>query len=351
MNMKTINFCQRTIGRDHPTFIIAEIGVNHNGDMELAKKMITAAKKAGADCAKFQTFKAKEVVTQDAPKADYQLETTDVGESQAKMLEALELESTDWKELKALCDELGIAFLSTPYNLADADLLAGIGVDGFKIASGQAVEPFFLDHVARQGKPVFLSTGMCTMAEVDEAVRTIREAGNEEIVVLQCTTNYPSRIQDANLRAMKTMQKAFGLPVGYSDHTRGTTTTIAAVSLGACVVERHFTLDKSLPGPDHSSSMEPDEFAEMVCAVRDTEASLGDGRKEPSEAEKRNIQGMRRSLVATRDLPEGTIITADDLSAKRPATGLKPMFFEHLVGKRTRKHIEKDEFVFLESVG
>jgi N,N'-diacetyllegionaminate synthase len=343
--MKKFDLLGRPIGAGHPAFVIAEAGVNHNGDPELARKLIRAVKAAGADCVKFQTFKAERVVTAAAPKAEYQLGTTDPAESQLAMLRALELDSGVYRELIALAAAEGVAFFSTPYNEEDVDFLAALGIGAFKLASLSVVEPAFLRYVARQGKPIVLSTGMATLEEVVRAVDAIRAAGNEQIVLLQCTTNYPSRLADVNLRAMLTMRDVCGVPVGYSDHTAGHTACIAAIALGACVIEKHFTLDKTLPGPDHTTSCDPAEFAELMREIRATELLLGSAKKEPCEVERRNAVGMRRSIVARRPIAAGEVLTAEMLAFKRPSTGLPPAQLEALLGATATRDIPADEMV------
>lgn len=340
----------KRIGEGEPVFIIAEAGVNHNGSLEAAKALVKEAKASGADCVKFQTFKAERVATAGAPKARYQLGTTDRDESQLDMLKKLELAYEDHLELKSYADSLGIVFMSTPYGFEDIDLLESIGVPAYKVASGQIIELPFLKKIARTGKPIILSTGMATLAEVDEAVRAIRGAGNGKAVLLQCTTDYPSRLRDCNLRAMETLRSSFGLPVGYSDHTTSDEAAIAAVALGARVIEKHFTLDKGLPGPDHSSSFTPSEFSSLVKKIRGVEEALGSGRKEPSEVEKENAKGMRRSLVACVDIQKGEAITDGMITFKRPATGLSPSFYALVVGKRAARDIAKDELLTMEMI-
>jgi N,N'-diacetyllegionaminate synthase len=330
---------------DNKIHIIAEAGVNHNGDQNLALKLIDAAKMSGADCVKFQTFKAEEVVTASAPKALYQLDVTDKNESQLQMLKKLELNFDAYLVLIEYCRKVDIEFLSTPYSSADIDFLERLGVGSYKIASGQLVEPSFLRAVAKTGKPIYLSTGMATLAEVDEAVRTIRAAGNDRLVLLQCTTNYPSRLQDANLLTIPTMAAAFGTVMGYSDHTQSDTACLVAIGLGARVIEKHLTLDKGLPGPDHSSSATPDEFKRLCLAIREAELVLGSGRKEPCEAEIANARGMRRSLVASRRIMPGEIILEDMLTCKRPGTGIRPDLMPEVVGCSATREIQKDEII------
>jgi len=347
---RQIQIADRVVGINRPAFIIAEAGVNHNGDLATAKKLILAAKQAGADCVKFQTFKAEQVVTTHAPKASYQLNTTDPRESQLAMLKKLELKADDYQELISLCKEQELVFLSTPYHTDDVDFLETLDVPAFKIASGQAVEPHFLETVAKKGKPIILSTGMCTSSEVDEAVRVIRSTGNSQIVVMQCTTNYPSAAHDCNLRAMVTMQHALDVSVGYSDHTQSLTAAIVAISLGACVIERHFTLDKRLPGPDHSSSSEPHEFETLVSQVREAESILGSAIKDPAAVEKKNAIGMRRSLVAKKNMSAGTVFSWNNLTLKRPGTGISGKFSDLVIGKKARREIHENTVISLDMI-
>lgn len=331
-------------------YIIAEAGVNHNGDITLARQLIVAAKEAGADCVKFQTFKAKNLVTQKSPKAKYQTKVTDANESQFDMLKKLELNLNEFKGLSEYCKKVGIDFLSTPYNVEDVDLLDEIGVTGFKIASGQLTELPFLRYVASKKKTMIISTGMATMSDVFDAVECIRAAGNNDIIVLQCTTNYPSVIEDANIRAMKSIEEACKVRIGYSDHVPNNYACYAAVALGAEIVEKHFTLDKSLPGPDHTSSLNPQEFRELVDGIRNVENSLGDGIKRPTSIEKENIFGMKRSLVAREDMEAGTVLTAQLIGFKRPANGLPVNHLEAVIGKKLAKKLQKDEPIKLDSI-
>lgn len=322
----------RTIGSDRPAFVIAEAGVNHNGAPDLALKLVRAGASAGVDCVKFQTFKAERVVTQNAPKAAYQLEVTDPGESQIAMLKALELTEAAYPALMAECAKLGLAFTSTPYNEEDVDFLAGLDLPALKLASIHAVEPSLLRYTAATGKPVILSTGMCTMDEVKRAVEIVHGTGNRQLIILQCTTNYPSPTADANLRAMVTMREQLGVLVGYSDHTQSDTACIAAIALGACVIEKHLTLDKTMSGPDQPTSLEPQEMARLVAAIRETEAALGSGVKVPAANEVRNITGMRRGIVARRAIAQGQTITAADLILKRPVSEIPPASWDNVVG-------------------
>jgi N,N'-diacetyllegionaminate synthase len=325
------------------TYIIAEAGVNHNGNLDYALELIVKAKEAGADCVKFQTFKAEYLVTKTSPKAKYQLLVTDKKESQFEMLKSLELQFSDYEKLIRRCKEYDIDFLSTPYNKEDVDFLATLGVEGFKIASGQLTELPFLKYTSRKGKKMIVSTGMATMAEVFAAVESIREEGNDDIVVLQCTTNYPSRIEDANVLAMLSIKEACKVNVGYSDHVQNNYACFAAAALGAAVIEKHFTLDNNLPGPDHSSSLNPKEFKELVHGIRQIEIALGNGLKKPSQIEIENSYGMKRSLVALTDLPQGTVLKAEHIGFKRPSNGLPPNMYELVLGKKIAKAINADE--------
>lgn len=344
---KDIRIGERPVGPGHPCFMIAEVGVNHNGDVALARELVHAAKECGADAVKFQTFKAEEVATPCAPKAAYQLTSTNPAESQLAMLKRLELPKAAYAELIALASSLGMIVLSTPYGGEDATMLERLGVPAFKVASGQIVELSFLEHVAGFGKPVILSTGLATLEEVVAAVDVIRKAGNDQIVLLQTTTDYPADPREANLLAMDTMGRICSVPVGYSDHTSGIAVALAAAARGACVIEKHFTLDRSLPGPDHRCSADPAEFRALVRGVREVEAALGDGRKRPSAGELANLLGMRRSIVAAVDIPAGQVLTADMLTFKRPGTGISPSRLRDIVGKRSTVHIPKNALLSL----
>lgn len=339
-DMREIEIDGRKIGPGHPCFVIAEAGVNHNGSCEMAHALVDVAAEAGADAVKFQTFKAERIVTPDAPKADYQLQTTGVSESQYEMLRRLELSRELHQELMAYCQKKGILFMSTPFDDESADFLAELGIPVFKIASGEITNLPFLDHVARKRKPMIVSTGMAGLGEVETAVNTIEKAGNRSLALLHCVSNYPTDPADANLRAMHTMATAFGVPVGYSDHTLGIEVAIAAVALGACVIEKHITLDRNLPGPDHRVSVEPDELVSLVRAVRVVEAALGHGRKEPAASETKTAAVARKSLVAARDLPAGTRLTKELVSIKRPGTGQPPSMLPHLIGRVLRVDVQ-----------
>ena len=332
------------------TFIIAEAGVNHNGDIKLAKKLINVAKDAGADTVKFQTFNAEKVVTQNAKKAAYQKETTGAEESQYDLIKKLELTEYDFKELADYAKKKGIIFLSSPFDKKSVDLLDELNVPAYKIASGEITNFPLLKYIAKKEKPIILSTGMATLGEVEEALKIIRNEGVEGIILLHCVSNYPARIEDVNLRAMETLKQSFKLPVGFSDHTLGITALIAAVALGACVIEKHFTLDRNLPGPDHKASLEPDELREMVQAIRDVEKALGDGIKLPTKSEKEIKKVARRSLVAKVDILKGTIIAEDMLDVNRPGTGIESKYMEMIIDKRAKTDIKKDDLITWEMI-
>jgi N-acetylneuraminate synthase len=343
-----ISVAGRKVGTNHPCFIIAEAGVNHNGSLEMARQLVDMAVRAAADAVKFQTFKAEQIVTRDAPKAEYQKRTTDATESQYDMLRRLELSPEMHRELMAYCDERGILFMSSPFDEDSAGLLANLGVSVFKIPSGEITNLPFLAHVARKGKPMIVSTGMSYLSEVEAAVRTIEAAGNRQLVLLHCVSNYPAEPGDANLLAMRTMATAFGVPVGYSDHTPGIEVPMAAVALGACIIEKHLTLDRSLPGPDHRASLEPEEFAAMVRGIRTVESSLGHGRKEPAASEANTAYVARKSLVAARDIQAGTVLTEELIAIKRPGTGLPSVMLPYLVGRTLRIPVPAGQLLKLE---
>jgi N,N'-diacetyllegionaminate synthase len=326
-------------------FIIAEAGVNHNGSLELAQQLVDAAKASGADAVKFQTFRADLLATRSAHKAPYQERTTATEESQFAMLQRLELDAAAHQQLIAHCKQIGIVFLSSPFDAESADLLAQMDVPLLKIPSGEITNLPFLQHLARIGKPLILSTGMSNLGEVEEAVRVLQTAGAGELTLLHCVTEYPAPYQDVNLRAMQTLKLAFGLPVGYSDHTPGIEIAIAAAAMGAEVIEKHFTLDRSLPGPDHAASLEPVELKEMVTSIRHVEKALGTGIKSPAPCELPNISVARKSVVAARSLSAGHQLKAGDLGIKRPGSGLAPKLLPTLIGRRLRAAVARDEMI------
>jgi len=339
MQPLTVQIGDRLIGPNQPVFVIAEAGVNHNGEVKLAKALIDVAVDAGADAVKFQTFHADLLATAEAPKAAYQLETTAAEESQIEMLRKLELSTDAHRELRAYCNERGIAFLSTPFDERAVDFLDDLGVPAFKISSGDLTNSPLLEHAAAKGKPIILSTGMSELAEVIEAVSVLNSAGCENPILLHCVTNYPANPAEVNLRAMQTMRSAFNLPVGFSDHTEGIDVAVAAVALGACVIEKHFTLDRSLPGPDHRASLEPAELRHLVQSVRRVEAALGNGRKVPSASEIETAAVARRSLVAAIDIRAGATLEREMITLRRPGTGIPPSAIPTLVGRRALREI------------
>jgi len=343
--MRPIAIGQRIVGPDCPCFVIAEAGVNHNGDLELARRLVDVAAEAGADAVKFQTFRADRLVSPTAPKASYQRQTTDAGESQLEMLQRLELSPAAHRELVAHCRQRHVTFLSTPFDEESAALLDSLDVPAFKIGSGEVTNHPFLEYIARKGRPIILSTGMSYLGEVDEAVRVLRHAGCEQLILLHCVSNYPASPADANLRAMQTMAVAFDLPIGYSDHTPGIEVALAAVALGACVIEKHFTLDRNLPGPDHRASLEPDELRALIAGVRVVERALGDGVKRPFPAEADTRAVARRSLAARADIPAGTVLQAAMLTALRPASGIPATLIGGVIGRRTRHPLAAGQFV------
>jgi N-acetylneuraminate synthase/N,N'-diacetyllegionaminate synthase len=330
-------------------FVIAEAGVNHNSSLKLAKKLVDVAKEAGADAVKFQTFKAEDLVTEKGEMADYQKKNTGKRESQLKMLKKLELSQKDFIELKKYCDKKGIILLSTPYTEDAIDFLEPL-VPAYKVASGDLTNLPFLEKIARKRKPIILSTGMATLNEVREAVNTIKKAGNNKIILLHCTTNYPCPLQEVNLRAMLTLKKQFNLPVGYSDHTLGILLPIMAATMGAKIIEKHFTLNKKLPGPDHKASLEPDELKEMVRTIKDVEKAMGSDIKKLTKSEEKIKKIVRKSIVAKVDIPKGTKITNNMLVIKRPGIGIKPKYLEKIIGRIVKKDIKQDELITWEMI-
>ena len=331
------------------TLIIAEAGVNHNGDIALAKKLIAAAADAGADLVKFQTFIARNLVSKSAPKAEYQKNVTDPEESQQEMVRKLELSKENHLELIDECKRKGIGFFSTAFDLESVDLLEEFGFKLVKVPSGELTNLPYLRYLTRTGKPVLLSTGMANLGEIEAAINVIEQAGTPraKITVLHCTTEYPTPMEDVNLRAMVNIGNALGVKVGYSDHTSGIEIPIAAVALGATVIEKHFTLDRNLPGPDHRASLEPDELKAMVAGIRNIERALGDGIKRPSPSELKNKPIARKSLVAATDIKAGEVFTENNLTAKRPGTGLSPMRWDEIIGRTAPRDFISDELIEL----
>lgn len=328
-------------------FIIAEAGVNHNGDIENAKKLIYVAKKSGADAVKFQTFKSEKVISKFAQKAEYQKETTGESDTQLDMVKKLELSYKDFKELKKYCDEVEINFMSTPFDLDSIEFLNELNIDVFKIPSGEITNLPYLIKIAQTNKPIIMSTGMSTLDEIEAAINILRQNGSGEITLLHCTTEYPAPYKDVNLRAMKTLRERFKVNVGYSDHTKGIEISIAAVAMGATVIEKHFTLDRNMEGPDHKASLEPDELKAMVQAIRNVESALGDGIKRPTESEIKNIEIARKSIIAKRDIKKGEIFTEENITVKRPGNGISPMKWFEVLGKTAVRDFKEDELIEL----
>lgn len=326
-------------------YIIAEAGVNHNGDINLAKKLVDIAKKAGCDCVKFQTFSADKIVTKKAKKAEYQVENTKNNDSQYEMLKKLELSYEEFKELKDYCDEINIDFLSTPFDEDAADLLEDIGVSAYKIPSGEITNKPLLQYVARKNKKMLVSTGMCTLEEVRKAIGWIEEVGNKDIVLFHCTSNYPAPFESVNMEAMLTIGAEFDYPIGYSDHTKGIEISLMSVAYGATVVEKHFTYDKNADGPDHKASLEPDELSCMVEAIRHIEVAKGNGEKKPTQSEMSTREVARKSLVWSRDMSVGDVVKREDLCCKRPGTGIQPEDLEKIVGCKIMKACNEDGLV------
>lgn len=345
---KVVKIADIFVGTGHPCFIIAEAGVNHNGDIEVAKEMIEVAVQAGVDAIKFQTFKPDRLVIAEAPKADYQLDTSDENESQLEMLRHLELSFDEYRDLHEYCQERDILFLSTPFDEESVDFLDELGVPVFKTGSGEITNWPFLEYIASKQKPIILSTGMSYLSEVDQAVRMISRKEKQQLVLLHCVSNYPADPADANLKAMRTMASAFQVPVGYSDHTPGIAVALAATALGACVIEKHFTLSHDLPGPDHRASLEPDDLTALVNGIRTVESAIGHGRKEPVPSELEILKVARRSLVAAKTIPEGAKLTSAHLAIKRPGTGLQPAMMEHVIGRIAREDIPADSLIDME---
>lgn len=327
------------------TYIIAEAGVNHNGNCELAYQMIDVAKAAGADCVKFQTFQAEKLTTIYAEKAAYQKANMNGGSTQLDMLKKLELTKSDFKSLKTYCAKVGIDFLSTPFDLESIAFLNTLDLPFWKIPSGEVTNLPYLLTIARTKKPVVMSTGMCELDEICAAVEVLRGNGAPNITLLQCNTEYPTPYEDVNLRAMRTLQEEFGLKTGYSDHTVGIEIPIAAAAMGAVVIEKHFTLDRSMEGPDHKASLEPDELAAMVRCIRNVERALGNGIKTMSASERKNVGVVRKSIVARRAISQGEPLTEKNITTKRPGNGMSPMRWFEVLGTAARRSYEKDELI------
>ena len=332
------------------TIIIAEAGVNHNGDLKMARELVRVAARAGADMVKFQTFVGSKIATAHAPKAEYQEVTTGTGESQQEMIARLELSRADHEALIAEAHDAGIAFFSTGFDEDSLDMLIELGIDRIKVPSGELTNLPLLRHMASKKLPVILSTGMATMGEIEDAIRVFEESGvpRSQITVLHCNTQYPTPMEDVNLPAMASIRSAFGVDVGYSDHTVGIELAIAAVALGATVIEKHFTLNRDLPGPDHVASLEPTELADMVRAIRNIELAVsGDGIKRPSPSEAGNRPIARKSIVAARPIRAGEPFSAKNLATKRPGTGITPMRWDEVIGRPAPRAFGQDELIEL----
>lgn len=327
------------------TFIIAEAGDNHNGDIRLAYQLIDAAVEAGADCVKFQTFITDEIISQQAEMAEYQKKNIGVTESQYDMVKKLELSFTDFRNLKDYCDKKGIMFLSTPFDLQSIDFLNTLNLKFWKIPSGEITNLPYLMKIAQTKKEVILSTGMATMEEIEAAVNILKKNGTKKINILHCTTEYPAPLDEVNLRAINTIADRFHVDVGYSDHTEGILIPIAAVAMGATIIEKHFTLDKTMPGPDHKASLEPQELKSMIANIRMLENAMGDGVKRPSLSEQKNIFVARKSIVARENISEGDIFNESNLAIKRPGNGVSPMKWFDLLGTKAKRNYEKDELI------
>ncbi len=326
-------------------FIIAEAGDNHNGNFDNAIKLVDKAVEAGADCVKFQTFVTEEVISKYAQMADYQKKNMGKTESQFDMVKRLELSFDRFKEIQAYCKKKGILFLSTPFDLPSIAFLNQIDVPFFKLPSGEVTNYPYLVAMAETHKDIIMSTGMCTMEEIRAAITVLEENGAGKITLLHCNTEYPTPYEDVNLKAMETMRLAFGKEVGYSDHTLGIEVPIAAVAMGAVVIEKHFTLDKNMEGPDHKASLEPQELAAMVSGIRKIEAALGSGEKKPSPSEKKNIEIARKSIVARRAIQAGELLTEENLAVKRPGNGINPMSYPKVLGTRAIRDFEEDQLI------
>lgn len=326
-------------------FIIAEAGVNHNGNIDLAKRMIDVASEYNVDAIKFQTFKTENLVSKMAKKAKYQNNTTDQNESQFDMIKKLELDIETHKELIEYCKNKKIMFLSTPFDLESIDLLNDLGLEIFKIPSGEITNLPYLEKIGKLKKKVILSTGMSTLDEIESALNILRENGTKDITVLHCNTEYPTPMGDVNLNAMNTIKEKLNVEVGYSDHTLGIEVSIAAVSMGAKVIEKHFTLDKNMEGPDHKASLEPNELKQMVECIRNIEKAMGDGIKKPSKSEMKNIDIVRKSIVAIKKIKKGEIFTEENIYIKRPGNGISPMKWYEVLGTIATRDYNEDDLI------
>lgn len=326
------------------TLIIAEAGVNHNGNINIAKELVLTAKKCGADIVKFQTFDARRLASRHAEMAEYQKKNLGADGTQEEMLEKLMLKREEFAALAGYCKEVGIQFLSTPFETGSIHFLNGLQ-SIWKIPSGEITNYPYLVEIARTGKDVILSTGMSTLEEVDAALEALRANGAGKVTLLHCTTDYPAPMEEVNLKAMLTMKEHCGCETGYSDHTQGIEAAVAAVAMGAAVIEKHFTLDKTMEGPDHEASLEPEELSAMIKAIRNVEVAMGDGVKRPSESEKANMAVVRKSIIAARNIRAGELFTEENLTTKRPGTGISPMKWNRVIGTRAKHNFSEDELI------
>lgn len=343
--MSSIRIGDKSMGEGLPVFVVAEIGVNHNGDRDLLRRLLDAAVQCGVDAVKFQAFSTDKLATVGAPKAEYQEATTSPTESQYQLLKRLELSQDSLRWLMDHTRQQGIIAFATPFDEGSADLLGSLGVPAFKIGSGDLTNLPLLRHVAGKDRPMVVSTGMATLGEVEDAVQAVRQAGCHDLILCHTTSNYPAVVEDANLRVLGTIRQAFQVPIGFSDHTMGLTTSLGAVALGAVLIEKHLTLDRSLPGPDQKASLEPHEFRQLVVGVREMEAALGSPIKQPQPREWEVRRIAFRSLVATCDIPKGMVIQPNMLSCKRPGTGIEPKYLELVVGRTAKVDIKQDEVI------
>ena len=341
--MKKIKIADRKIGRGEKCFIISEIGVNHNGKIDLARKMVDKSIDAGADAVKIQAFFPENSTSKYALKAEYQKDLSDNDDKQFRMLKKLQLSKSDIKNLKQYCDKKNIFFLCTVSDIFGADFVYSLDVDFLKIGSPDIINIPLLRHISKWKLPIVISTGMSNISEVFEAVEAIKKEGNKKIVLLHCVSNYPTKFKDVNLKAMLTLKERFNFPVGFSDHTIGPEVSIAAVAMGANIIEKHFTLDKKMKGPDHESSIEFIEFRDMIKKIRNVESSFGDGLKKIRSSEKEIALKSRRSLVANRDIKKGEVFTIDMVGIKKPFTGLKPKYLDEIIGQKSKTNIKEDQ--------
>ena len=345
--MREVKIGNKIIGDNQPVFIVAEAGVNHNGNFKLAKKLIDVAAKANVDAIKFQTFDPDTLVTQSAATADYQAKDENkTDKNQYDMLKRLMLPRAWHRELKQYAENKNLVFLSTPFSLDDAVFLKKLGIKAIKVSSTDTENIPYLAEIAKWNLPIILSTGMSALPEIKESVRTIQKAGNNKLIVLHCTTNYPTPYKESNIRVITTLQKGLkNIPIGFSEHTIGIEVAVASVALGTRLIEKHFTLDRRMPGPDHFASLEPDELGQLVLSVRHVESALGTGKKVPFASEKKISEIARKSLVAAHDIVPGKKLTHDDIAIKRPGTGIKPKFLNKIIGRRTKDKIRKDQLL------